>query len=107
MPMASHFGGAWEKIIRTIRKILTTISLGLVHKEDAIHTILIDIKAMINSRYLTLIIFHDVEEKPLTHNNLLLPDANSVIPLPSFDICIAYIRNKYKQTKFLINRACK
>ena len=104
-PLASHFGGAWERMIRTIRKILTTISPGPVYSEDVIRTVLIDIEAMINSRPLTPVIFHDVEERPLTPNDLLMPDANSVIPLPLSDDRDAYIKNKYKQTKFLINRA--
>ena len=104
-PLASHFGGAWERMIRTIRKILTTISPGPVYSEDVIRTVLIDIEAMINSRPLTPVIFHDVEERPLTPNDLLMPDANSVIPLPLSDNRDAYIKNKYKQTKFLINRA--
>ena len=92
--MASHFGGAWERMIRTIRKILTTISPGPVYSEDVIRTVLIDIEATINSRPLSPAIFHDVEEGPLTPNDLLMPDANSIIPFPSSDDRDAYIKNK-------------
>ena len=94
-PIASHFGGAWETMIRTIRKILTTISPGPVYSEDVIRTALIDIEAMINSQPLTPVIFHDVEERPLTPNDLLMTDANSIIPLLSSDDCDVYIKNKY------------
>ena len=105
--MASHFVGAWERMIRTIRKILTPISPGPVYSEDVISTVLIDIEAMINSRPLTPIIFHDVEERLLTPNDLLMPDANSITLLPSSNVRNAYMMSKYKQTKFLINRACE
>ena len=103
--MASHFGGAWERKIKKIRKILSTISPGSVDSKDVIRTVLIDVEAIFNSRPLIPVVFHDVEERPLTPNDLLTPDANSIIPLPFSDLRDACMKNKYKQTKFLIYRA--
>ena len=64
-----------------------------------------EIEAIINSRSLIPIILLDVEERPLTPNNLLLPDANVSLLSPQPAKRDQYLLNKYKRTKFLISNA--
>ena len=65
---------------------------------------LTEIETIINSRPLFPITFLDVEERPLTPNDLLLPDANVSLLSPQPDKSDQYLLNKYKRTKFLISK---
>ena len=62
-PHASHMGGAWERQIRTIRKILC----GILEKYDTkitdevIETLFCEVEAMVNSRPITKL-SEDVED---------------------------------------------
>ena len=42
-PHASHFGGAWEKQIRTARQIMKNLSPGAVYTDDVLQTVLCEV----------------------------------------------------------------
>ena len=42
-------GGAWERIIRSVRRILSITFKGQVLTDDTLQTILIEIEAIVNS----------------------------------------------------------
>ena len=46
-------GGAWERMIRLVRQILTSLLPGKNLDDDSLHTLLLEVEAMINSRPLT------------------------------------------------------
>lgn len=68
-PSASHQGGVWERLIRSVRKILNvTQSLD----EEGLHTFLCEAEAILNSYPITTPFNdpHDIEA--LTPNHVLL-----------------------------------
>ena len=105
VPAASHHGGVWERMVRSIRRVLSILNPGPIYNEDVLHTVLTEIEAIINSRPLFPVTFLDVEERPLTPNDLLLPDANVSLLSPQPDKRDQYLLNTYKRTKFLISKA--
>jgi hypothetical protein len=54
-PAASHFGGVWERMIRTIRKILYTLMRQQMAKLDdySLITLFCEVESIINSRPIT------------------------------------------------------
>ena len=66
---------------------------------------LTEIEAIMNSRPLFPNTFLDVEERPLTANDLLLHDANVSLLSPQPNKRDQYLLNKYKPTKFFISKA--
>jgi len=54
---------------------------------------------------LTPISFSDVEDRPLTPSDFLTPDSSASLNLPPSDDKDAYFVGRYKQTKYLINKA--
>ena len=66
-------GGVWERQIRSARTILTSLlkTHGTSLNDKSLHTLLIEVEAVVNSH-------------PLTTD--LLSDANSVIPLSPINL---------------------
>jgi hypothetical protein len=49
-PAASHFGGAWERLIRSVRKSLYHVMHGRTVTYSVLETALIEVEALLNSR---------------------------------------------------------
>ena len=105
VPAANHHGDVWKRMVRSIRRVLSILNPGSIYNEDVFHTLLTEIEAIINSRPLFQFTFLNVVERPLTPNDLLLPDANVSLLLPQSDKRDQYLMNKDKRTKFLISKA--
>ena len=61
-PTASHMGKVWEQQIRTARCILNALlkTHGRSLNDEALHTLLIEVEAIVNSRPLTVETTNDV-----------------------------------------------
>ena len=71
-PRVSHFGGAWERLIRSVRKVLRSLYSDATFSEEGLTTLLTEVESVINSRPLTPISFVDGFERPLTPKDLLV-----------------------------------
>ena len=56
-PYTSHFGGAWERQIGTVRKIMKTLSPGAVYTDDVLQTVVCEVEKVINFRPISPVIF--------------------------------------------------
>ncbi|ROT77729.1 hypothetical protein C7M84_003591 [Penaeus vannamei] len=70
-PHASHFGGVWERQIRTIRRVLRGLCHQQVMTDDTLHTLFCEVEAIINGRPLTRVTDDPDGPQPLTPNMLL------------------------------------
>ncbi|XP_066953380.1 uncharacterized protein [Macrobrachium rosenbergii] len=70
-PHASHFGGAWERLIRSIRRALNAACIGQVTTDDVLSTLFCEAEALINSRPLTKVTDDPDSPAALTPNMLL------------------------------------
>ncbi|XP_077869786.1 uncharacterized protein LOC144362074 [Saccoglossus kowalevskii] len=80
-PAGSHFGGIWEREIRTVRKILFSL-----FKEQAVHlddeapaTRLCEVESTFNGRPISLVSEDPHDLKAITPNHLLLLQSNSIL----------------------------
>lgn len=73
-PHASHMGGIWERQIRTIRKILSSLLVKHSDKltDEVLETLFCEVEAMINSRPLTKLSEDVADMSTLSPNQLLL-----------------------------------
>ena len=67
-----HMGGARERIIRTIKRMLNALFLQQTFTDDSLTTVLAKVEFIINSRPLTPIIMDALADESLTPNHLLL-----------------------------------
>ena len=90
-PEASHMGGSWERMIRTVRKILMVLIPKYTVMDDLLHTILLEVEEMVSSRPLCLSL-EPGSNVPLTPNHLLRIDPSIGLPpiKTSPDDCYAH-----------------
>ena len=77
-PHASHHGGVWERMIRTVCQVLVAILTPNVRlTDDVLGTVFCETENMVNSRPLTKCSDDIQDDSPLTPNHLLMMQANS------------------------------
>ena len=73
VPHASHMGGVWERLIRTVRKVLTgVLPRNARLTDECLHTVLCEVEFIVNSRPLTKVSEDVADPAPLTPSHLLL-----------------------------------
>ena len=108
VPHASHMGGTWERMIRTVRNVLQGIlSEGTSTRTDtsSLRTLLYECMYMVNSRPLTtqqLTTDSVIQPQPLTPNNLLtMKNQPLQAPPGNFDEADMYSRKRWRRVQYL------
>ena len=84
-PRASHMGGAWERMLRTVRKVLLGVCVGQRLSDESFETLLTEIEAIINGRTLTKLSDDPDDPAPLTPNHLLIGSSGASLAPGKFD----------------------
>ena len=103
-PHASHMGGVWERQIRTVKSVLTSLLKSSPRKldEESLRTFLTDAEAIVNSRPLSLESIHDPEVTPLTPNQILTMKTVVASPPPGvFQSEGVYARKRWRVVQHL------
>ena len=105
VPCSSHWGGVWERQIRTTRSILNTILNDYKGRLDtsSLRTFLYEVMAIVNSRPLTYQCLNDPKSlEPLTPNHLLTMKSKTLLPPPgNFVKEEVYARKRWRRVQFL------
>ena len=103
-PNASHMGGAWEKMIRSVRRILTSLTTERTLDDDQLHTFLLEAESILNSRPLTPITTDADSLGPLMPNHLLklCPTGNLPTSLPFNKNCCP--KRRWKHVQYLADQ---
>ena len=83
---ASHMGGAWERQIRTARGILEALvkTNGKILYNESLHTLLVEVEAIVNSRPVTTETINDAKSGILlSPANLLTMKSKVILTLPA------------------------
>ena len=99
-PYASHHGSCWERLIRSVKKVLSALSPRQSYTDESLQTLSTEVETIVNSRPLTPVQFSEVTDKPLTPNDLLLLKTPVGKPVKNDK---NYIRNRRSQMSYLSN----
>ena len=102
-PTASHMGGAWERTIRSIRRIFTAICRNQTLTDDLLQTLFIEVEKILNSRPLFPIMLDPTANEPLTPNHLLLAHSEDNLPPGLFNAKDEYTKRRWRQVQHLTN----
>ena len=103
-PTASHMGGSWERMIRSVRRILSALIRVKSISDEILLTVMTEVEWIINSRPLVPITMDPSDNEPLTPNHLLLLKANPNLPPGLFDQKHCYVRRRWTQALFLVDQ---
>ena len=104
-PYASHFGGVWERQIRSARAILNGILIKQsdILNDEALRTVFCEIENILNSRPLTVDTLEDpLSLQPITPNMLLTHKTKINLP-PVSNESKLHSRKFWKRSQHLVN----
>ena len=94
-------GGAWERLVRSTKEILTAMMKDRVLTDQQLYTLLTEVERILNSRPLTHISGDVNDLEPLTPNHILLGLHRRWSFICDTDESDATSRKKYRQVKAL------
>ena len=100
-PTASYMGGAWERMIRSIRRIFGALLKGQTLTDELLTTLMAEVEGIINSRPLVPVTMDPEFDEPLTPNHLLLLRGNPNLPPGIFDQKESYGTRRWAQSQYL------
>ena len=106
-PEASHMGGSWERNIKSVKTILSSIFLssGRSFNDEVLSTFICEAEAVMNSHPLSTENLADSTVSVLTPNQLLTMKPASPLPPPgSFEKADIYARKRWHTVQFLANQ---
>ena len=106
-PFAAHWGGAWERLVGSVKKALNAI-LGSSRLTDSVlHTALVEVEGVLNSRPLTHSSMDMKDLSALTPNHFLIGRSDNKIPPDSFQDREINSRKRWRQSQVVANQVCK
>lgn len=105
-PAASHHGGVWERLIRSVRKVLSPMltEYGDRLDDESLRTLLCEVEAIINSRPLTTVSDDPNDMDALTPNHLLTMKTCVITPPPGeFQRNDVYLKKRWRRVQYLCN----
>lgn len=104
-PSASHFGGVWERQIRSARNTLNGLLKKSVYSltSSSLRTLFYEVMAILNSRPLSVEALEDPSGPlPLTPNHILTQRTCGVLPPPgAFNASDNNLRRRWRQVQWL------
>ena len=102
-PHASHFGGIYEREIRSVRKVFNALlnSQNIKLNDDQLNTLMCEVECILNNRPLTEISSDPTDLEALTPNHLLLLNNSITFPPGLFSKEDIYLRRRWKQVQYL------
>lgn len=102
-PAGSHFGGVWERLIRSVRKLLNSVPKEQTLNEEGLRTLLCEIENTLNDRPITKVPNQHNDLEALTPNHLLLMKKHPNLSPGIFSKEDSYSHRRWRQVQYLFN----
>ncbi|XP_037927649.1 uncharacterized protein LOC119662163 [Teleopsis dalmanni] len=107
-PAAPHMGGAWERMVRSIKTVLgAIISPQAKINDEKMHNLFCEVESIINSRPLTYLSIETASEEALTPNHFLLGSSSGNKPPGKFDTNDEHVKSSWRHSQYLADRFWK
>lgn len=99
-PAASHHGGAWEHLIRLVKKVLFSVLQQQHVDDESLHTIICEVEAILNDRPITKVSDDPNDLEAFTPNHLLLLKRKPLLPPGLFKDDDLHSRKRWRQVQY-------
>lgn len=100
-PAASHQGGVWERLIRSVRSVLTSVVGQQTLDEEGLQTLFCEVEAILNDRPITKVSDDPNDLEALTPNHILLLKGKPVLPPGLFEKTDLYVKRRWRQVQYM------
>jgi transposase InsO family protein len=104
-PSASHHGGFWERMIRSVRKVLYCLlrDQSATLDDESLNTVACEVEYILNNRPITMPSEDSSELEALTPNHIILMKNPKGLPPGIFSDSDNYVRRRWRQIQYLAN----
>lgn len=106
-PGAPHMGGAWERLVKSVKTSLRVILKEQHPKDEVLQTLITEVEYTVNSRPLTTISEDPNDNIPLTPNDLLIGPGNHFESLGTGMLGVKNLKRQYEQSQKLAEQFWK
>lgn len=103
-PSAPHMGGAWERLVRSIKAVLFTILPTRTPSEELLLTMMSEVENIVNSRPLTYVPLDSELDEALTPNHFLLGSSDGKKSFGNFTSSIWCLKKNWKKSEEFSDR---
>ncbi len=103
-PFAPHFGGVWEREIRSVKAALYTTLGSETVTEEVLRTVLIEIEAILNSKPLGYVSADIADLDPITPICLLMGRPDGSLPKVIYPVSELLGRRRWRHSQVLTGR---
>lgn len=100
-PAGSHHGGVWERLIRTVRRVLSSVLHQQMLDDDGLHTVMCEVESILNDRPITKLFDDPNDLEPLTPNHVLLLKGKPALPPGLFEPSDMYVKRRWRQIQYI------
>lgn len=102
-PASPHMGGSWERLIQSVKQVLTQIMPQRNPSDELLRAMLLEAESVINSRPLTFVPLEAHEDEALTPNHFLLGSSSGQKPPGEFSNTDLISRKSWRKSQHLAN----
>lgn len=106
-PGSPNMGGAWERLVRTVKTALAAVLHERNPPEEVLHTLMTEVEHIVNCRPLTPVSMEPEEEESLTPNHFLLGRSCGAMAPGEFDDTELIGKASWKTTQRLADHFWK
>ncbi|XP_028159127.1 uncharacterized protein LOC114351958 [Ostrinia furnacalis] len=100
-PASPHWGGAWERLIRSVKTSLKVVLKERAPREEVLSTLFAEVENIVNSRPLSHVSVEPGSDESLTPNHFLLGSSSVMPTLGVFDHSDLYLRKQWRKAQLL------
>ncbi|XP_041840300.1 uncharacterized protein LOC121639141 [Melanotaenia boesemani] len=100
-PSAPHFGGTWEREVKSVKTALKVILKERSVPEPVLHTLLVETEGILNAKPLGYVSSDIADPDPITPNLLLMGRRDSSLPQVYYDSHNLLGRRRWRHSQIL------
>lgn len=101
---APHMGGVWERMVKSVKKVLYIILKEHHPSEELLHTVLLEVESIVNTRPISYVSSNQEDLDALTPMHFLIGSANTDNITGVFKPGDVYGRKQWKIAQIMSNR---